>query len=202
MSNLLDKIELYFAENFMEEAIINDDLEVIKYFISLGIKLPEDAMDLAIKHEHLKMAKYFHSIGEEYTYTPSFMHLASKNGDLELVKHLHEKDVCIANAMDYAAFYGHLEVLKYLYEEVGAEFTTDAMDWAAENGQLEALEYLHSIGAKCTEDAVKMAYKNGELEILKFLYSINVKFPAEIMNKIDKYDLQFEIIKFLKSIKK
>ena len=41
-----------------------------------------------------------------------------------------------------AAENGHLEVLKYLREEVKAPWDSDTAAWAAENGHLHILEYL------------------------------------------------------------
>ena len=37
---------------------------------------------------------------------------------------------------------GHLEVLKYLREEVKAPWDSDTASWAASNGHLHILEYL------------------------------------------------------------
>ena len=41
-----------------------------------------------------------------------------------------------------AALDGHLEVLKYLREEVKAPWDSSTASWAAENGHLHILEYL------------------------------------------------------------
>ena len=64
-------------------------------------------------------------------------------GNLEMVKY------CVANecpiderACAWAARCGHLEVLKYLREEVKAPWDSDTASWAAANGHLHILEYL------------------------------------------------------------
>ena len=56
---------------------------------------------------------------------------------------------CVANecpiderACAWAARCGHLEVLKYLREEVKAPWDSDTASWAAANGHLHILEYL------------------------------------------------------------
>ena len=46
------------------------------------------------------------------------MDLAAKNGDLEMVKLLHEncEEGCTTRAMDSAAENGHLEIVKFLHK--------------------------------------------------------------------------------------
>ena len=68
---------------------------------------------------------------------------AAVQGNLEMVKY------CVANecpidetACAYAAENGHLEVLKYLREEVKAPWDSDTASYAASNGHLHILEYL------------------------------------------------------------
>ena len=48
----------------------------------------------------------------------------------------------MSDACAYAAENGHLEVLKYLREEVKAPWDSDTASWAAQNGHLHILEYL------------------------------------------------------------
>ena len=68
---------------------------------------------------------------------------AAKKGNLEMVKY------CVANerpinekACAWAARCGHLEVLKYLHEEVKAPWESCTSSWAAGGGNLHILEYL------------------------------------------------------------
>jgi len=68
---------------------------------------------------------------------------AAYHGNLEMVKY------CVANecrigeyACAYAAKNSHLEVLKYLREEVKAPWGSDTAAWAALKGHLHILEYL------------------------------------------------------------
>ena len=94
-------------------------------------------------------------------------------GNLEMLKY------CVANecpvsedACAHAAAKDHLEVLKYLHEEVKAPWG-DSMTaaWAAANGHLHILEYLvEREYDKFDAWACGNAAKNGHLDCLKFLH--------------------------------
>ena len=97
---------------------------------------------------------------------------AAFQGNLEMVKY------CVANkcplnlwACARAASGGHLEILKYLREEVKAPWDSDTASSAAENGHLHILEYLvERKFDKYNEDVCWGAAKNGHLDCLKYLH--------------------------------
>ena len=103
---------------------------------------------------------------------------AAYHGNMEMVKY------CVANecpidewACADAAQNGHLEVLKYLHEEVKAPWDFRTADWAAENGHLHILEYLvERKYDKFDEDACANAAMNGHLDCLKYLHE-TAKWP-------------------------
>ncbi|CAL6418125.1 unnamed protein product [Bathycoccus prasinos] len=97
---------------------------------------------------------------------------AASQGNLEMVKY------CVANecpidedACAFAAFNGHLEVLKYLREEAEAPWDSETAERAAENGHLHILEYLverkfyRYSGYVCM-----LAAEHGHLDCLKYLH--------------------------------
>jgi hypothetical protein len=96
---------------------------------------------------------------------------AAEQGNLEMIKY------CVANkcpigvfACANAAKNGHLEVLKYLREEVKAPWGWTTAANAAENGHLHILEYLvERKYDKYNEWACKLAAENGHLDCLKYL---------------------------------
>ena len=100
------------------------------------------------------------------------IHAAAEQGNLEMVKY------CIANECPIGAFacacaarYGHLEVLKYLREEVKAPWDWRTAAWAAGSGHLHILEYLVErkfdkySGFEC-----QFAAEKGHLDCLKYLH--------------------------------
>jgi hypothetical protein len=96
---------------------------------------------------------------------------AARQGNMEMVKY------CVANqcpidafACGCAAISGHLEILKYLHEEVKAPWDWGTAAWAAESGHLHVLEYLvERKYDKYNEHACTYAAKNGHLDCLKYL---------------------------------
>ena len=97
---------------------------------------------------------------------------AARQGNLEMVKY------CVANecpidedACAFAAFNGHLEVLKYLREEVKAPWDWETAAFAALNGHLHVLEYLvERKFDKYEVYACKYAAENGHFDCLKYLH--------------------------------
>ncbi|CAL6398361.1 unnamed protein product [Bathycoccus prasinos] len=96
---------------------------------------------------------------------------AARQGNLEMVKY------CVANqcpinvfACAFAAFNGHLEVLKYLREEAKAPWDYDTADWAAKNGHLHILEYLVERKYDLFGYACWYAAEHGHFDCLKYLH--------------------------------
>ena len=132
---------------------------------------------------------------------------AAGQGNLEMIKY------CVANechidvrACAEAARYGHLEILKYLREEVKAPWDLNtaicpalnghlhifeylverkfdkydvwACECAAEKGHLDCLKYLHETAkAPWDEDAVYFAHENNHTECVQYLLDNNCPLP-------------------------
>lgn len=78
-------------------------------------------------------------------------------------------------AIDYFAWCGRFDIIKWLHEHVFKNVfdgcTTKAMDWAAEKGNLEMVKWFHENRKEgCTERAMDWAAQNGHLEIVQWLH--------------------------------
>lgn len=78
-------------------------------------------------------------------------------------------------AFNMAAYYGNLEILKWLYEnrpnESMKEKHHNIMDCASTWGHLEVVQWLHENRTEgCTKKAMDLAAKNGQLEMVKWLH--------------------------------
>ena len=87
-----------------------------------------------------------------------------------------------------AAHEGHLEILKYLREEVKAPWEPDTTDSAAERGHLHILEYLvERKYDKYDVLACRFAAVNGYLDCLKYLHEIaKAPWDKEVVRKAYK----------------
>ena len=96
---------------------------------------------------------------------------AADRGNLEMVKYCVANECPInAEACACAAQNGHLEVLKYLREEVKAPWNLGTASRAAKNGHLHVLEYLvERKFDKYNEWACTLAAEYGHLDCLKYL---------------------------------
>ncbi|CAH0514435.1 unnamed protein product [Peronospora belbahrii] len=78
---------------------------------------------------------------------------------------------CCQEAMDSAAEFGHLEVVKWLHMNRSEGCTTDAMDMAACNGHLGIVQWLHENRTEgCTSNAIDFAAQQGHLEVVQWLH--------------------------------
>ena len=97
---------------------------------------------------------------------------AAYQGNLEMVKYCVANECPIdKNACAWAARCGHLEVLKYLHEEVKAPWESCTSCWAAGGGNLHILEYL--VERKYDQYEIYacfLAAKYGQLDCLKYLH--------------------------------
>src|SRR4029079_905426 len=107
-------------------------LDAVKHLIEVeGKECTERAMYKAVVNGQLEIVKYFRTLGKDFTIALNFsdfhaenaIDCASRNGYCELVKYLHETvgAKCTTDAMDGASERGYLETVKYLHETVGAK---------------------------------------------------------------------------------
>ena len=127
--------------------------------------------------------------------------LAASNGQLDIIKWLvnspetyYDLSKYSHKAMDSAAKYGHLEIVKWIFENqtnIGMSLSSnnvrkicsyESLKWATINGHFEILKFLieniiinypnHSVYTFCLID---YAANNGHLEIIKWLHEYDIK---------------------------
>lgn len=141
-----------------------DPLQLIDALNSENVTLLNAKFLRAVQNGNEAMAKRLFASGvvnidAQNTYGRSAVHIASRNGHLELVRWLHTEGADFHhagkgqdNAFHLAAWNGHVEVLKFLFHEA----KLDAWQWgargqtavhvAARRGEVEVLRWLHFIG--------------------------------------------------------
>ena len=130
-------------EYTIKAAVIQGNLEIVKYCVANECPMYEDACVQAAKNGHLEVLKYLHeevkAPWDEY-----IAFLAAQKGHLHILEYLVERKFDMFN--DYtcrcAAKYGHLDCLKYLHETAKAPWDYEAVQEAHENNQTECVQYL------------------------------------------------------------
>jgi hypothetical protein len=99
-------------------------------------------LEEAIKHENLPMLRYM--IINNFEWTINSIDVASKYGNLGLLKYLHKArpKECSNRAIDYAAHNGNLEIVKWLLLNRNEGCTKRAMGYASEKNHLEVFKWL------------------------------------------------------------
>ncbi|WZN65639.1 putative ankyrin repeat protein [Chloropicon roscoffensis] len=82
--------------------------------------------------------------------------------------------------LNYAAFQGSVEILRWLIEENGWELDRETGEWAGLGGSVEVLEYLTGLGYEFKENACAGAAFGGRLEALKFLRGLDPPCPWDV----------------------
>ena len=75
--------------------------------------------------------------------------------------------------VNYAAFQGSVEIMRWLLEEKGCELNKDTDERAGMSGSVEILEYLKGTGCEFNEYTCQGAARGGCLEALKFLRGLD-----------------------------
>ncbi|OQR94805.1 hypothetical protein THRCLA_08091 [Thraustotheca clavata] len=156
----------------VEDVISNGHIEVFKYLQThFDLKLSQSAMVMAVEKDNLELVKL---LREQYHLIccQNSMEKAVRRGHLPVVQYLYEnREEEFLAINDVPAYYGHANVMKYLFGKCLMQFSKEAMDRAASAGYVEAVEFLHTNFTEgCTEKAMDNAAKNGQFEIVKFLH--------------------------------
>ncbi len=127
----------------------------------------------ATKHGKMSILEYFHRTKIQRLFYA--LDEAATYGHLEIVKWLamNVQDTHISEyGFNMAAANGHLEVVKWLHENLNVRHAYAAMDNAAGNGHLDVVKWLHENRIEgCTTLAIDDAAANGHLDVVKWLHA-------------------------------
>jgi hypothetical protein len=162
-------------------------LDLIKYLVEnrLAFSVP-DVYVRAAKEGNLEVVKYLHEQGHQLPFR--LMASAAESGNIKLVEWIFFRDPTL-NFQFVESAKGNLEMVKYLVEILGVNGTCDA---AARCGSLEVIQYLHEEkGVQLLPHTLTYAVKNGHLEVVKYLMErnapedINMFFSAASSGNVD-----------------
>ena len=82
--------------------------------------------------------------------------------------------------LNYAAFQGSVEILRWLVEEKGWELNFNTGMWAGVSGSIEVLEYLDGMGYNFVGNECEGAAHGGHLEALKYLKGLHCGWDSDV----------------------
>ncbi|WZN65501.1 putative ankyrin repeat protein [Chloropicon roscoffensis] len=103
--------------------------------------------------------------------------------------------------LNYAAFQGSVEILRWLVEEKGWELNKHTGEWAGRGGSVKILEHLRGRGYKFDVMACDGAAMGGHLEALKFFGGLDPPCSVDVWSCADAAAKggQLEVLKFLRA---
>jgi len=141
-------------------------------------KWHEETIIAAARQGNLEMVKY--CVANECPINEFACARAALNGHLEILKYLREevKAPWDLRTASWAALNGHLHILEYLVERKFDQYNLFACKYAAENGHLDCLKYLRETAkAPWNEYAVRQAHKNNQPECVQYLLDNDCPLP-------------------------
>ena len=158
------------------------DLGMLKWANSNGCILNVDVASGAATNGHLEILKYLQEQGIRYTNGGSSV---TARGHLHVLKWLNEFGFQWTHfELIQAIRYGHLDVVKWLIEEIKFEVDSYVILDAVIYGQLEVLKYLVEIGGKLGEDYCTKAAERGYLKMLQWLVDNGCPWNKQKLEKI------------------
>ncbi|GAB9470658.1 hypothetical protein Gpo141_00007898 [Globisporangium polare] len=161
-------------ERSLEYAVRYGDVRIAQFFLDAGFKFKRyGSYNYASWSGNLEMVKWVHSKLSEPSGEGLAVSSAALNGHLNIVKWIDENlEPCYAEfAMYGAATNGHLEVIQWLHANRHELITADVMDAAAINGHTEIVQWFHANRSEgCSSLAIDGAAGNGHLQLVKWLY--------------------------------
>lgn len=155
------------------------DIDLLKYFHSNDISFEGNGkklLDIASKRGHLNIVEFLHN-NEISHYSGDAVTNAVVYGHADIVKFLITNGHMISTDTDqlcasmcWAARYGYLDVLEYLYS-IGWKCDNTILDEAAGAGKLEVVKFLLVQKHEITRTSLLMAERYNQAEVSEFLHS-------------------------------
>ena len=174
------------------DAVDKGDFEIVKHLISTGVEYQiNNIFTIASKNGHLNIVMYLHRELEADINCDDGLpvRFASFFGHFDVVMYLCENGATIESnynsAVEWACQNGHLEIVKYLVNEMGADILNSnycSLLWASEYGHLPVVKYLCEAGVDFqmyNELPIKRASQNGHYEVVKYLCELGADFRSD-----------------------
>lgn len=159
----------------LESLCEKGNIRFVKHFISLGLKFNNICLENAVTNNHLRLVKYFLDLNTLNLQTVDYlMELTAEKGYIEMYKLLIKYGLEINNDDLIACCQnGHLELAEYIISE-GIKPEDYLISYACANGHLDILKYLLSLGVKIPDDSMYQACVCGHTNIVYTLLKLGI----------------------------
>jgi hypothetical protein len=166
-------------ELFMPYCASHGYIKLLEYGVGKGLKVTGDVWCKAVIYDRVDIVKWFISIGIPlYLGTIGY---AIENGRLEIVKWLYEvnpDDVRFAS-MAVVARNGHIHVLEWMLT-IGRQLNENVFSSAIESRSIPLLEWLYAHKCPWTEQVYHYACEGGYNDVVKWLHGKNA--PGSLLD--------------------
>lgn len=177
-----------------------DDFDVTMYNLACNKEGPLDGRVLcqeAAKRNNLTLLK---DLSEKFPVTDEVYAYLAKNGNIEGLKWLQEKNSSVPENVRYIGIrtveQGHLECLKWMLEN-GYELCHHFLVTAAKNGYLDMVKFLFENRVMLTEEVALAAVKSRSLPLVQWLFEHDCPYQDDYSFPIEAMQGSLEVLKYL-----
>ncbi|KAG6620087.1 ankyrin-like protein [Phytophthora cinnamomi] len=160
----------------MDQAAANGHLEVVEFLHENRTEgCTKFALSIAAGNGDMKMVKWLLAhkpVDFEPEDIAEALEFAARSGSLDVVKCLHTScpHACCPYPIAAAAASGHLKMVQWFHENYHQKLSPGVMSSAAENCQVEVMRWLYNHSTlKCPTYAMMNAFATGNFDMLQFL---------------------------------
>lgn len=187
----LRDIGLKIPASACESAASAGRLDTLQLIVGMDIQITPEVADAAAAGGYLHILEWIKNQSTSLI-TSNATRKAAKNGHLECVRWLYDKNHWIPLVIVEAAFGGHLDIIQYIDSLIALKNLTgdraivNTVSWAAvnaaRNGHLHVIKWIHEqgYGFAMTVKVAQTAARHAHLEVLEWLREIGIVFDEEV----------------------
>jgi ankyrin repeat protein len=133
---------------FMQDATLNNHLEIVQFCIQHGASIHKNVIELAITFGYIDIIKLFVRERHDMSDWNTYMYIAASHGQIELVKYFAEMGADNWNwCMIYAASFNNREIIDLCIEHGADDWNLSIIYAITDRGNLDLVKFFIEKGA-------------------------------------------------------
>ncbi len=157
----------------------------------------QDINNIAASNGWLDLLKWAAEKYPNNKYRLSCTTIAISNNHIDIIKWLYHSKFINDSLINYAAFCGHLQIVKWFWHYFGPDCNILICENAATNGDIKIIKWLRRKGCPWNHSTSETAAFYGHLELLEWLYINKCPLRLQIILNIAFMRLHDHIIKWV-----